>query len=160
MPLTLSLLTAPVSHEPQLLDLDATVFVQLGLFLLVVFALTKFLWGPYLRVRSERTTRVEGYRSEAQRLEAEADARMGRAEAALAEARKQGGADRAAARADAQAHEQVLLAEAQADAQKALREASGRLHSTLLQERAKLQTVASAVGREAARKILGREVSA
>jgi len=103
---------------------------------------------------------VEGYRSEAQRLEAEADARMGRAEAALAEARKQGGADRAAARADAQAHEQVLLAEAQADAQKALREASGRLHSTLLQERAKLQTVAAAVGREAARKILGREVSA
>jgi F-type H+-transporting ATPase subunit b len=160
MPFSLSLLTAPISHEPQLLDLDATVFVQLGLFVLVVFALTRFLWGPYLRVRSERTTRVEGYRSEAQRLESEADARLARAEAALAEARKQGGADRAAARADAQAHEQVLLAEAQADAQKALREATGRLNSTLTQERAKLQTVATAVGREAARKILGREVSA
>jgi len=160
MPLPLSLLTAPVSHEPQLLDLDGTVFIQLALFFIVLVVLTRFLWTPYLKVRTERTTRVEGYRNDAQRLEAEADARMNRAEAALAEARKQGGADRAAARADAQAHEQVLLAEAQADAQKALREASARLNATLMQERTKLQTAAAVVGRDAAKKILGREVLA
>jgi len=49
---------APQSHEPQLIDLDGTLFVQLGLFLLAVVVLYRFLWKPYLRVRDERVTRV------------------------------------------------------------------------------------------------------
>ena len=151
--------TAPQSHEPQLIDLDQTVFVQLGIFLLLVLVLSRLLWRPYLRVRGERVTRVEGYRQEAVRLEADAAERLARAEAALTEVRRHGVAERAVARGEAQAREQVLLAEANADAQRTLAAARVRLEATLATERTKLVAEAGDVARAAARKILGREVT-
>jgi F-type H+-transporting ATPase subunit b len=151
---------APETHEPQLIDLDGTVFVQLGMFLLLMAILRQFLWKPYLKVRGERTSRVEGYREEATRLEAEAAARLAKAEAALAEARRVGAGERAEARAVAQKRENELLAQANAAAQKTLADARARVNATLQAERAKLQQTASEVGVQAAKKILGREVSA
>jgi F-type H+-transporting ATPase subunit b len=151
---------APETHEPQLIDLDGTVFIQLGLFLVVLLVLRQFLWKPYLKVLGERTTRVEGYKQEATRLDAEATARLAKAEAALAEARRQGASERVEARAAAHKREQELLAAANAEAQKALAEARARVTATLAAERGKLQQTAAEIGREAARKILGREVTA
>ena len=92
-------------HSPQLIDVDGTVFVQLGLFLVLALVLTKLLWKPYLRVRTERVARVEGYREEAARLETDAQQRLARADAALAEARRKGADQRAVARGEAHARE-------------------------------------------------------
>jgi F-type H+-transporting ATPase subunit b len=158
--LVLVSVSAPQSHEPQLIDVDGTVFVQLGLFFLLMLVLRQLLWRPYLKVRGERTTRVEGYREQAAHLEAEAAARLAKAEAALAEARRVGAGERAEARAVAHAREQALLAEANAAAQKTLAEARARVSATLATEREKLQQTAAEVGLQVARKILGREVSA
>jgi F-type H+-transporting ATPase subunit b len=157
--LPLVLAPAPQTHEPQLIDLDGTLFVQLGLFLLAVVVLYRFLWKPYLRVRDERVTRVEGYRQEATRIDAEAQARMERLEAELAEARRVGVGERASARSAALAREQELLAQAQAAAQRAQAEARAQLAAALAAERATLQQKATEIGRQAAKKILGREVS-
>ena len=85
--LALLLTAAPEAHEPQLIDVDATVVVQLGIFLLLLVVLGRWLWRPYLRLRTERVERVEGYREEAARLEADAQQRLTRADLALAEAR-------------------------------------------------------------------------
>jgi F0F1-type ATP synthase membrane subunit b/b' len=148
-PLLVTLLTAPSSPEPQLIDLDGTFFIQLGVLFVLMLALTRLLWKPYLRVRAERVSRVEGYREEAARLEADAQQRLERAEGALAEARRVGAGERAVARAEAHAREQTLLAEARA-----------RVAATVATERAKLDASAAATAREAARKILGREVAA
>jgi F-type H+-transporting ATPase subunit b len=150
---------APQSPEPQLLDVDGTVFVMLGLFLIVMYLLTRWLWRPYLRVKEERVTRVEGYRAEAARLEAEAASRLSRVEAELAEARRQGSAQRAAARTEAQLREQKMMAEAQAAAQAALAQARTRLEATIAAERAKLQTRAAVLGAEITEKVLGRPVT-
>jgi F-type H+-transporting ATPase subunit b len=151
---------APQSHEPQLIDLDGTAFVQFGLFLLLLLVLRQFLWRPYLKVLGERTTRVDGYKQEAVRLDAEASARLAKAEAALAEARRVGAGERVEARAAAHKREQELLAEANAAAQKTLAEARARVAATLAAERGRLQQTAAEIGTQAARKILGREVSA
>lgn len=151
---------APQSHEPQLIDLDGTAFLQFGLFILLMLVLRQFLWRPYLKVLGERTTRVEGYRAEAVRLEAEAAERLAKAEAVLAEARREGAAERLAARNAAQVREQELLAVANAAAQKSLADARARVSASLAAERAKLQQTAAEIGRQAARKILGREVQA
>jgi F-type H+-transporting ATPase subunit b len=156
--LPLVLTVAPQAHEPQLIDVDGTVFVQLGLFLLLVVVLYRFLWRPYLRVREERVTRVDGYRQEAARLDAESQARVARLEAELAEARRIGAGERAVARAEALAREQTLMAEAQAAAHRTLAEARTKLHTMLAAERVKLQQKAVELGRETAQKILGREV--
>src|SRR3954453_18707788 len=93
---------APQSPEPQVLDVDGTAWLMLGLFLLVVFILTQWLWKPYIRVREERVARVDGYRGEADRLEKEAATRLARVEAQLAEARRVGSAERSRSRAEAQ----------------------------------------------------------
>ena len=154
------LTTAPQSPEPQLIDFDGTVFIQLGIFVVLAFLLTHLLWRPYLRVRGERVSRVEGYREQAARLEADASARLARAEAALAEARRIGAGERAVARTEAHAREQTLLAEATAAAQRELAAARKQLEASLVAERAKLSQQAGLAGLEAARKILGREVRA
>ncbi|HVR64017.1 MAG TPA: ATP synthase F0 subunit B [Polyangia bacterium] len=153
------LTSAPQSHAPQLIDLDGTIFVQLGLFLALMLILKRFLWDPYVRVRGERVSRVEGYRETAAALEADAAARLTRTEGQLAEARRIGTGVRVTARAEAQAREQTVLAEATAAAQRTLAEARARLNVVLDAERAKLAARASEIGREAASKILRREVA-
>jgi F-type H+-transporting ATPase subunit b len=158
--LALLLQAAPEAHEPQLIDVDHTVFIQLGIFLLLMLVLNKFLWKPYLRVRTERVARVDGYREEAVKLEADAQQRLARADAALAEARRVGAGERAVARAEAHTREQTLLAEATAATQRKLAEARARLAAVVQAERKKLEADSSEVAMAAARKILGREVGA
>jgi F-type H+-transporting ATPase subunit b len=157
---SLFILAAPTSHEPQLIDVDGTFFVQLAVLLLLMIVLGQVLWKPYLRVRSERVSRSEGYREQAQKMEADAAARFARAEQALAEARRVGAGERVVARAEAHAREQTLLAEANASAQKTLAEARARLSASVEAERGKLEGRASEMARDVAGKILGRQVSA
>jgi len=148
---------APTSHEPQLIDFDQTVFIQLGIFLLLSLALRQLLWRPYLRVRAERVARVDGYRQDATRMDADATERLGKADKTLAEARRQGSGERAKARAEAQVREQAVLAAANAEAQKTLAAARVRLEASLATERAKLEVATREVAATAARRILGRE---
>jgi F-type H+-transporting ATPase subunit b len=150
---------APHAHSPQLIDLDGTVFVQLGLFAVLALVMTKLLWRPYLRVRAERVTRVDGYRKDAVRMDADAAARLVRAETELAEARRVGSGERAIARSEAHAREQTLVAEAQAEAQRALAAARARLDATVSTEKARLEAGARDIATQAARRILGREVA-
>ena len=150
---------APTSHEPQLIDFDQTVFIQLGIFLLLSLALWRLLWQPYLRVRGERVTRVEGYRHDAARMDADAAQRLNKAEVALTAVRRQGAGERAAARAEAQLREQGVLAEANAEAQKTLAAARVRLDASLAAERGKLDAETRQVAAAAARRILGREAT-
>ena len=155
----LLLSAAPESHEPQLIDIDGTVFVQFGIFVVLALILWRFMWRPYLRVRGERVSRVEGYREEATKMDADAQQRLARAESALAEARRAGAGERNVARAEAHTREQTLLAEANAAANRTLADARVRLDGTLAGERAKLHAQAADVAMAAARKILGREVA-
>jgi F-type H+-transporting ATPase subunit b len=157
--LTLAQATAPQSDQQQLLDVDGTLFVQFGLFLLCMLVLTQFLWKPYLKVRGERVTRVEGHKEEARRLEAEAALRLNKVEAELAEARRAGSSERARVRNQAVASEHKILAAAQAQAQKSLGEARARIEAALAAERASVAARAEALGLEAAERVLGRRIA-
>jgi len=151
--------SAPQAAEQQLLDVDGTVLVMLGLFLVVVFVLTQALWKPYLRVRDQRVSRVDGYREEAARLEREAATRLARVEAQLAEARRTAASDRAKARAAAQDREQQIVAAAQADTVRKVADARAQLDKMFAAERARLDEGAKALGREITEKVLGRRVA-
>jgi F-type H+-transporting ATPase subunit b len=151
--------TAPRSAEAQLLDLDGTVFVMLGIFLVLLVVLWLLLWKPYLRVRDERVARVGGARDKAVQLEAEAAARLSRIEGALAEARRAGTAETSKLRLEAQAREQQILAEAQAAARKMMTEARAQLDATVAAEKATLQLQTALLAREIAEKALGRGLS-
>jgi F-type H+-transporting ATPase subunit b len=157
---TLAAATAPQAGEQQLLDVDATAIINFLLFLLTMAVLYPLLWKPYLKVRAERVTRVEGYKEEARRLEAEASARLAKVEAELGEARRAASAERARVRSEALKREQQVLAAAQAQAQKSLNEARGRVDQALIAERKTVASRAQALGREAAERILGRRIAA
>lgn len=150
---------APQASDQQLLDVDGTALVQLGVFLLTMLVLRPLLWKPYLRVREERTRRVDGFREDAKRLEGEAAARLSKVEAELAEARRTGSQERARVRQEAQKREQEILAQAQAAAQKTIVEAKAKVEAALSSERSNLKTRAEALGREAAERVLGRRVA-
>jgi F-type H+-transporting ATPase subunit b len=156
---TTKLGAAPRSAEAQLLDIDGTVFVMLGIFLVLLLVLWQFLWKPYLRVRDERVARVEGAREKATQLEADAAARLERIETALAEARRAGLAETNKLRLEAQAREQQIVTQAQNAARKMVLEARAKLDATLLAEKANLQTHTNHLARQIAEKALGRSLA-
>jgi F-type H+-transporting ATPase subunit b len=150
---------APRAPEAQLLDVDGTVFVMLGIFLLVLLLLWPLLWRPYLRVRDERVARVDGARGQAEKLDGEAAARLTRIEASLAEARREGDTESIRMRHEAQAREQKILAEAQAAARQMMAEARAKLETTVAAERAALEAQTASLAREIAEKALGRSLA-
>jgi F-type H+-transporting ATPase subunit b len=150
---------APQSAEPQLLDVDGTVLVMLAIFGMVAWVLTKWLWKPYLRLQHERVARNEGYREEAVRLEAEADAQLGRVQDKLAEARRAGAIERAKARSLAQERESQLWAEAQQESQRLVTEARAQIEAVVQSERAHLPERALELGRRVSTKVIGRQVA-
>ena len=150
---------APRSAEPQLLDIDGTVFVMLGIFLALLLILWQFLWKPYLRVRDERVARTEGAREKAAQLEADAAARLVRIETALADARRAGIAETNKLRLAAQTREQQIVTEAQDAARQMMLEARAKLNAALLAEKANLQTHTNLLARQIAEKALGRSLA-
>lgn len=150
---------APHAAEPILLDLDNTVFVMLGLFLVLLLILWQFLWKPYLRVHDERVARVEGARQEAAKLDGEAAERLARIDQALTEARRNGNAEIAKLRLAAQAQEQKIVADAQAAGRKMLAESKTKLEATVATEKANLKAQTTSLAREIAEKTLGRRLA-
>lgn len=150
---------APRAAEAQLLDIDGTVFVMLGIFLVLLAVLWRFLWKPYLQVRDERVARVEGARAKAAELEAKTAARLARIESALTDARREGGTEAAKLRLEAQAREQQIITEAQDAARKMMAEARAKLDQALAAERDSLQKQTSLLAGEIAEKALGRRLA-
>ena len=157
---TTSLLAAaPRAEESQLLDIDGSVVVMLGIFLVLLLILWRFLWRPYLRVRDERVGRTEGAREKAAQLEADAATRMAKVEGALTEARRAALAEMGKLRQGAQAREQQLIAEAQEAARKMLGEARAKLDVAVANEKANLREQTAVIGRQIAEKALGRSLA-
>ena len=156
---TTMLHAAPRSAEAQLLDIDGTVFVMLGIFLVLLLILWVFLWRPYLRVRDERVARVDGAREKAAQLDADSAARLARIETALAEARRNSNAETGKLRLQAQAREQQIVTEAQDAARKMIVEARAGIEAALATEKANLQKHTDLLGRQIAEKALGRRLA-
>jgi F-type H+-transporting ATPase subunit b len=150
---------APHSAEAQLLDIDGTLFIMLGIFLVLLVVLWPLVWKPYLRVRDERVARVEGAREQAAKLEAEAASRLLRVESELAEARRAGDAETAKLRLETQAREQQIMAEAQVAARNLLTQARAKLDATVAAEKATLQQQTASLALEIAEKALGRRLA-
>jgi F-type H+-transporting ATPase subunit b len=150
---------APRSAEAQLLDIDGTVFVMLGIFLVLLLILWAFLWKPYLRVRDERVARVDGAREKAAKLEADSATRLALIEVALAEARRGGNAENGKLRLDAQAREQQIITEAQDAVRKMMVAARAEIEAALATEKANLQKHTDLLGRQIAETALGRRLA-
>ncbi|HEY5944303.1 MAG TPA: ATP synthase F0 subunit B, partial [Kofleriaceae bacterium] len=110
-----------------LIDIDWTVLVQFGLFLLLFVVANKLLFQPYLRLRERRKEGIDGARAEAERMTAQADAKLADYEKQLAAARSRANEEGRKVRAEAAAHEKDVTDKARTEAQKAIDEATARM---------------------------------
>jgi F-type H+-transporting ATPase subunit b len=152
-----ALATLAAGHP--LIDIDYTVFVQFALFL-IFFALTNaLLFQPYLRLRQRRKDGIEGARAEAERMSAQADAKLADYEKQLARARASANDEGRKVRAEAAAHEKQVTDASRAQAQKALDEATAKMRAETDAARLSLLPQANTLAKQLAAKLLGREVA-
>jgi F-type H+-transporting ATPase subunit b len=138
------------------MELNATVFLQLALFLFLLAWLSTVLFAPLLRVYDEREKRIEGAAEEARQLRAGANEKAGIVERRLAEAgtdarrildelRKQG-ADK----------ELQLVDEARRKAASRLEDAQADLFAATDEIKGALRAEAQAISDDIVKKVLGR----
>src|SRR3954451_15846618 len=142
-----------------LIDIDYTVFVQFGLFLLLFLAANKLLFQPYLQLRERRKQGIDGARAEADQMTAQADAKLADYEKQLATARNRANEEGRKVRAEAAAHEKDVTDKARAETQKAIDEATSKMRQETEAARLQLLPQANTLARQIASKLLGREVA-
>jgi F-type H+-transporting ATPase subunit b len=151
--------SATLGSGHPLIDIDYTALVQFALFLVVFVVGNKLLFQPYLRLRERRREGIEGARAEAERMTAQADAKLADYDKQLAAARTRANDEGRKVRADAAAHEKQVTDEARATAQKAMDDAQATVRTETEAARLALLPQANALAKQIASKLLGREVS-
>ncbi len=154
----LQALTSLASGHP-LIDIDGTVFVQFGLFLLLFVAANKLLFQPYLALRERRKAGIEGARGEAERMTASADAKLADYEKQLASARSRANEAGRKVRAEATTHEKDVTDKARAETQTSIDQATAKMRAETEAARLQLLPQANVLARQIASKLLGREVA-
>jgi F-type H+-transporting ATPase subunit b len=142
-----------------LIDIDLTVIVQFVLFLVLFVIANRLLFQPYLQLRERRKAGIDGARAEAERMTAEADAKLADYEKQLAMARDRANEEGRKVRLEAAAHEREVTDKARASAQQAIDEAQATMRRETDAARAQLMPQADALARTISSKLLGREVA-
>jgi len=142
-----------------LIDIDLTAVVQFVLFVLTYLVANKLLFQPYLELRARRKAGIDGAREEAERMTAQADAKLADYEKSLAVARDRANEEGRKVRAEAANHEREVTDQARASAQKSIDEAQKRMRSETETARGQLMPQAEAIAKSIANKLLGREVA-
>ena len=142
-----------------LIDIDLTVVVQFVLFLVLFLIANRWLFQPYLRLRERRTAGIEGARAEAERMTAQADAKLAEYEKQLARARDRANEEGRKVKLEAAARVAKLTDEARASAQKEIDSAQAAMRRETEAARGQLMPQADAIARAIASRLLGREVA-
>jgi F-type H+-transporting ATPase subunit b len=153
-----ALMLSAAEKTVPLIDIDGTVFVQLGIFLLLMAVLYGLVFRPYLKVREERTKGIEGARGEAKTMDQRATEIVADYDARLLKAKQRGADERLKLRAEGVAHEQRTLAAAREATQKEIDAARTKAQAEQETARKALLAEANAVGKKIAGRLLGREV--
>lgn len=155
----LSLLLASAAKDPPLVDLDNTVFIQLGVFVVTALALSHFLFKPYLRLRVQREEGIEGARDTAKRMDEQARAQGADYETKLARAKLKAAEERTKLRTEAVTREREIVDKARSLTQATVEEARRTLEGDAKAARAALEPRTQEIARTVVKRILGREVA-
>ena len=147
-------------HSAPLIDFDATFFVQAAIFLVLMGALTLFVFRPYLRLLRAQTEQTLGARSLAEQESESAAERMASYEQRVGAARRGAAEKRNQLRTQGQQKAEEKLAEARAKAEERLQEARSKLSSSVPATQLALRTRADELARIVASKVLGRGLGA
>jgi F-type H+-transporting ATPase subunit b len=154
------LLLATVAAAPQAInvDVDATLFVQVVLFIGLTLILKPVLFDPMLKLFEEREKRIDGAKLQARKIDEKSVTALTKYDTEMARARAAGGVERDRIRAEAIKREQEILAAIRADAAKTLEDGKRAALAETERARSALKADATAMARDLASRVLGREV--
>lgn len=140
-------------------DLDASLFVQLGLFLVLLFVLKPTLFDPMMKLFEEREKRIEGTRLQASKEDERSAKALAKYEAIVGKARESGAAERDALRQTAVKQEAELMARVRAETAGTLERGRAEIAKESQAAKQQLEADARTLGRDIASRVLGREVT-
>lgn len=140
-------------------DLDASLFVQLGLFLVLLLVLKPTLFDPMLKLFEEREKRIEGTRHQASKEDERSAKALAKYEAIVGKAREAGAAERDTLRQGALKQEAELMARVRAETAGTLERGRAEISKEAQAARTQLRGDARTLGRDIASRVLGREVA-
>lgn len=146
------------SAAAPVVDIDGTIFIQAGIFLLLMAILHPLLFKPWLAARDRRELAINGTTEAAADLRARAEELARSYDAGLAEARAKAAAMRSDAVKGGEAERQRQLASARATAGTELEELRLRLAREAEAARETLGARVDELARDIASKLLGRAV--
>jgi F-type H+-transporting ATPase subunit b len=140
-------------------DLDLSLFVHLGFFLVLLFVLKPALFDPMMRLFEERERKIDGTRIAATKEDEKSAKAHTKALAIVAKSRDAGAQERERIRTEGLKREAELMAEVRAEVAATLER--GRAEITTEAEAAKkdLRAQSRDLGRDIASRVLGREVA-
>ena len=153
-----AVLERPVARAA-LVDIDATLFVLLGMFLLLYVFLRFALFRPVLRVFDEREKRIEGAKAEAKEMQDRAQRALAEYESFLRDARNQGAAEKEALRQQGQQLARDVIDQVRKETAVVLAQGKAELHAELAKAQASIDTEAATLAQQAAERLLGRPVA-
>ena len=154
--MNVAILLSAAERTVPIIDLDGTVFVQLAIFLALLFVLWPLLFRPYLKVREDRERGITGAKADAEAMDQKAQALIADYEQRLQKTRQRGAEERQRLRSEGLAHEREVLGQARAGTEAEIAAARAKAQ---LQEQAARQALlaeATTIGRQIAARVLGR----
>lgn len=140
------------------IDIDLSVLIQLGLFLVLMLILNKLVFQPYLRSESLREARTDTAREEAALIKARAEALSAEYRDAVSKARAEAAADRQALRNAGLSDKDTQVSAAREAAASTLAAAQAKASGQFDAARAALLSDVEALSQQVAGKVLGRGV--
>jgi F-type H+-transporting ATPase subunit b len=151
------LFTALLS-EGSIIDLDGTIWIQLGLFAVAFFVFRPLIFRPMVAVFEARENAIEGSKRESLRLQDEAAAESDEFEVEMRRIRLQAGEERDRLRAEGKRLERAVLDRVREETDKQLAEADKKLATEAARLRSEIDQSVPAMAKQIASKMLNREV--
>ena len=151
------LFTALLS-EGSIIDLDGTIWIQLGLFAIAFFLYRPLIFRPMIALFEARERAIEGAKVEALRLQDEASAESEEFDQEMRRLRLQAGEERDRLRAEGKRLERTVLDRVRAETEKQLEEADRQLAQQSTKLRSEVDAMVPALAKQIASRLLNREV--
>ena len=142
------------------MNLNATLFAQMVVFLILAWFTMKFVWPPLINALDERSKKIADGLSAAEKGKAELEAAHKRVDAALAEARTEGQQRIADAEKRAQNAADEIRRNAQAEAARIVAQAKAEADQQMVSARETLRGEVATLAVKGAEQILKREINA
>ena len=140
-------------------DLDASLVVQIGIFILLLVILKPLLFDPMLKLFEEREKKIEGTRREATKEDERSAKALAKYEGILGKAREAGNLERDQLRSEGQKKEAEILALVRSQTTATVENGREAIAEEAKTARTALETEANVLGSAIASRVLGREVS-